>query len=82
MPTPLLATKLYIPPLYPRLVPLPSLIERLNVALSMRGGFPRALTLISPPGGFAKTTLVTRSFGQARTETGSNQWQSRGMKRA
>jgi len=50
--TPLLTTKLYIPPVRPELVPRPRLIERLNA------GLHRKLTLISAPAGFGKTTLV------------------------
>lgn len=53
MPTPILATKLYIPPPRPRIVHRPHLIERLN------DGLPRKLTLISAPAGFGKTTLVS-----------------------
>ena len=52
MPTPLLTTKLYIPPPRPNLVPRPRLIERLNE------GLRRKLTLISAPAGFGKTTLL------------------------
>jgi len=59
--SPLLKTKLYIPPVRPdpstglrtRLVPRPRLIERLNV------GLHRRLTLISAPAGFGKTTLLS-----------------------
>ncbi len=59
MSTPLLTTKLYIPPVRPdpstglraRLVPRPRLIERLNA------GLDHNLTLISAPAGFGKTTL-------------------------
>ena len=43
METPLLQTKLYIPPPRPNLVPRPRLIERLNA------GLHRKLTLISAP---------------------------------
>jgi LuxR family transcriptional regulator, maltose regulon positive regulatory protein len=53
MPTPILATKLYLPPPRPNLVPRPRLIERLNE------GLHRKLTLISAPAGFGKTTLVS-----------------------
>ena len=67
---PLLQTKLYIPPIRPELVSRPRLIERLNAGLSKRGGFPRtrdafsrALTLISAPAGFGKTTLVSEWVG-------------------
>ena len=49
--TPLLQTKLYIPPPRPNLVPRPRLNERLD--------FGRKLTLISAPAGFGKTTLVS-----------------------
>jgi LuxR family maltose regulon positive regulatory protein len=51
--SPILATKLYIPPASPNLVLRPRLIERLN------RGLHRKLTLISAPAGFGKTTLVS-----------------------
>ncbi len=53
MPTPILATKLYIPRLRPHVVSRPRLIERLNE------GLQRNLILISAPAGFGKTTLVS-----------------------
>src|SRR5450631_2857259 len=53
MPTPILATKLYIPPLRPNVVLRSRLIERLNE------GLHRNLTLIAAPAGFGKTTLVS-----------------------
>src|SRR6266699_3926176 len=53
MPTPILATKLYIPPLRPDVVIRPRLIEQLNE------GLRRNLILISAPAGFGKTTLVS-----------------------
>src|SRR5689334_9146944 len=53
MATPILATKLYIPPPPPRVVLRPRLVERLNE------GLHRKLTLISAPAGFGKTTLVS-----------------------
>src|SRR6266487_4618100 len=53
MPTPILATKLYIPRLRPHVVQRPRLIERLNE------GLHRKLTLISAPAGFGKSTLVS-----------------------
>src|SRR6266849_5051705 len=53
MPTPILATKLYIPPPRPNVVSRPRLLERLNE------GLHRNLTLISAPAGFGKTTLVS-----------------------
>ncbi|HEX6554273.1 MAG TPA: AAA family ATPase, partial [Ktedonobacteraceae bacterium] len=51
--TPILATKLYIPPLRPNVVSRPRLLERLNE------GLHRKLTLIAAPAGFGKTTLVS-----------------------
>jgi LuxR family maltose regulon positive regulatory protein len=62
MTTPLLTTKLYIPPVRPRerVVPRPRLIGQLNEGVArQRGGFARKLTLISAPAGFGKTTLVS-----------------------
>ena len=55
MPTPILATKLYVPPPRANLVLRPRLIERLNEGLSSG----RKLTLISAPAGFGKTTLIS-----------------------
>src|SRR6266487_5098404 len=52
-PTPILAPKLYIPPLRPHVVIRPHLLERLNE------GLHRKLILISAPAGFGKTTLVS-----------------------
>ncbi len=57
METPLLTTKLYIPPIRPELVPRPRLIERLDEGLRLG----RQLTLISAPAGFGKTTPVSES---------------------
>jgi LuxR family transcriptional regulator, maltose regulon positive regulatory protein len=51
--TPILATKLYLPPLRPNVVSRPRLLERLNE------GLHRKLTLIAAPAGFGKTTLVS-----------------------
>src|SRR6266480_2510084 len=53
MSTPILATKLYIPPLRAKVVSRPRLIERLNE------GLHRKLILISAPAGFGKTTLIS-----------------------
>jgi LuxR family maltose regulon positive regulatory protein len=55
MSTPILATKLYIPPPRAKIVLRPSLIERLNKGLSSGC----KLTLISASAGFGKTTLVS-----------------------
>lgn len=56
--TPLLATKLYIPPARPNRVPRPRLIEKLNST--------RPLTLIAAPAGFGKTTLVSDWIPQSQ----------------
>lgn len=53
MPTPILATKLYIPPPRPEAVHRPRLIERLNEVPH------RKLTLICAPAGFGKTRLLS-----------------------
>src|SRR6476646_251717 len=53
MSTPILATKLYIPPPRPKVVLRARLIERLNEGLHGK------LTLVSAPAGFGKTTLVS-----------------------
>ena len=62
MATPLLQTKLYIPPPRPGLVSRPHLVERLNEGLRLS----RKLTLISAPAGFGKTTLLSE-WVNART---------------
>jgi len=54
VPAPILATKLYIPPVRRRSVPRPRLVERLNEGLAAG----HRLTLVSAPAGFGKTTLV------------------------
>ncbi len=54
MSTPILATKLYIPPPRSKVVTRLRLIERLNEGLQRTPG----ITLISAPAGFGKTTLV------------------------
>jgi LuxR family maltose regulon positive regulatory protein len=53
--TPLLTTKLYIPPPRPNLVPRPRLVARMDEGLRA----DRKLTLIAAPAGFGKTTLAT-----------------------
>jgi len=55
MSTPILATKLFIPPPRAKIVLRPRLIERLNEGLSSG----RKLTVISASAGFGKTTLVS-----------------------
>ncbi len=61
MSTPILATKLYIPPPRPTVVSRPRLIERLNEGLHHK------LTLISAPAGFGKTTLLTQWLSESGT---------------
>ena len=51
MATPLLTTKLYIPPPRPNLVARPHLIQRLDEGLH----WGHRLTLVSAPAGFGKT---------------------------
>ena len=60
MPAPLLTTKLFMPPPRPHAVPRPRLIERLNEGLEQR----RALTLVSAPAGFGKSTLLSAWIDQ------------------
>ena len=55
MPAPILATKLYLPPPRPGIVPRPRLMERLNEGLTAG----RKLALISASAGFGKTTLAS-----------------------
>ena len=52
MPTPVIVTKLFIPPPRPSAVARPRLIMRLNAGLHHK------LTLVAAPAGFGKTTLV------------------------
>ena len=63
MATPLLTTKLYIPPVRPELVSRPRLIEQLNA------GLHRKFTLISAPAGFGKTTLLSEWVQQSERPT-------------
>ena len=55
METPLLRTKLYIPPTRPKWVARPRLIEQVDAGLQAG----HKLTLISAPAGFGKTSLVS-----------------------
>ncbi len=55
MSTPILGTKLYVPPPRPKIVLRSRLIERLNEGRASG----RKLTLVSAPAGFGKTTLVS-----------------------
>jgi LuxR family maltose regulon positive regulatory protein len=72
MTTPLLTTKLYVPPPCPNLVPRPGLTERPNEGISGQDcsfgrnpGFTHKLTLISALAGFGKTTLVSEWINQS-----------------
>ncbi len=68
MSTPILATKLYIPPLRPQAVRRPQLLAQLNA------GRQRKLTLISAPAGFGKTTLVSEWVNELRgSRPGANE---------
>jgi LuxR family transcriptional regulator, maltose regulon positive regulatory protein len=67
MPTPLLATKLYIPPPRPNVVRRHRLIARLNE------GLHRKLTLISAPAGFGKTTLLASWLAESEKVKGKRQ---------
>jgi LuxR family maltose regulon positive regulatory protein len=64
MATPLLQTKLYIPPVRPELVPRPRLIGQLDA------GLHRKLTLVSAPAGFGKTTLLSEWVGSCGRPVG------------
>jgi hypothetical protein len=59
MSTPILVTKLYIPPPRPKVVLRRRLIERLNQGLRQNQGFGRKLTLILASAYFGKTTLIS-----------------------
>ncbi|MEM7343372.1 MAG: LuxR C-terminal-related transcriptional regulator [Chloroflexota bacterium] len=58
MPSDLLQTKLYIPPVRATLIPRSRLINQLNE------GATRKLTLIAAPAGFGKTTLLSEWIAQ------------------
>jgi LuxR family transcriptional regulator, maltose regulon positive regulatory protein len=56
---PILRTKLFVPPIRSNRVARPRLIDQIN------GGLEKALTLISAPAGYGKTTLVSVWLGEA-----------------
>ncbi|MCB9078607.1 MAG: hypothetical protein H6631_13490 [Anaerolineaceae bacterium] len=58
--SPLLTTKLYIPPARPNLVPRPHLTRRFDAGLTGK------LTLISAPAGFGKTTVLSEWISHSR----------------
>jgi LuxR family maltose regulon positive regulatory protein len=64
MSTPLLATKLYIPPPRAKVVSRPRLLERLNEGLQQTP----SVALISAPAGFGKTTLLSSWIDDVQTE--------------
>jgi LuxR family maltose regulon positive regulatory protein len=68
MPIPLLATKLYVPPLRPEWVPRQRLLDRLE------SGLRRKLTVVSAPAGFGKTTLLSEWHGSPRDRGPSFAW--------
>ncbi len=61
MPLPILATKLYSPPLREDHISRPRLIQQLQTGVS------RKLTLVSAPAGFGKTTLISDWLNQQTT---------------
>ncbi len=73
MSTPLIATKLFVPPRRSKVVLRPRLNARLNEGLNQNQGFGRKLTLISAPAGFGKTTLVSEWCNLQRAQ---NAWLS------
>jgi len=63
--SPILTTKLYIPPLPPKVVVRTRLLERLDEGLSEGS----KLSLISAPAGFGKTTLVSEWLASGKRPT-------------
>ncbi len=64
MPTPVIVTKLFIPPPRPSAVARPHLIARLDE------GVHRKLTLVAAPAGFGKTTLVASWIAERMKDKG------------
>ena len=69
METSLLATKLFVPPARPGLVPRPRLMERLQLALTSR------LTLVSAQAGYGKSTVLAQWISEKKLQ-GSTAWVS------
>jgi LuxR family maltose regulon positive regulatory protein len=69
-PYPLLATKLYAPPVRPQLVTRPRLLAQLDMGLASK------LTLLSAPAGFGKTTLLSAWCAIAQGRAVSCAWVS------
>ncbi|MEJ2598821.1 MAG: LuxR C-terminal-related transcriptional regulator [Anaerolineales bacterium] len=63
MASPILVTKLFVPPTRAKLVHRSELIERLN------DGLDRKLTLLSAPAGFGKTTMVSHWVEKIRKDS-------------
>ena len=63
MSTPILATKLYIPPPRPKAVARPRLIQQLHA------GVQRKLSLLSAPAGFGKTSVLAEWIAQSDRPT-------------
>jgi ATP/maltotriose-dependent transcriptional regulator MalT len=63
---PILATKLYIPSLLPKVVVRTRLLERLDERVRVSAGGTPGVTLISAPAGFGKTTLVSEWVNNLR----------------
>jgi LuxR family maltose regulon positive regulatory protein len=59
MATPLMSTKVYLPP------PRPQLVHRMRLLERLRAGLDRRLTLLSAPAGFGKTTLLSAWLASA-----------------
>jgi len=61
---PLLKAKLYVPPLRPKLVFRPHLLERLKAGLQLK------LTLVAAPAGYGKTTLLSEGIRSSQMPVG------------
>ncbi|MFZ6029595.1 MAG: LuxR C-terminal-related transcriptional regulator [Chloroflexota bacterium] len=68
MPMPVLATKLYLPPLRPEMVTRTRLIARLQEGLLQNQQFSRKVSIISAPAGFGKTTLLSAWIAACRAD--------------
>ena len=64
MDNPLLKTKLYMPPIRPKLVFRPRLLERLKAGLQLK------LTLVAAPAGYGKTTLLSEGIRSSQMPVG------------
>ena len=62
MSTPILATKLYIPP------PRPNVVLRSRLTARLNAGLHQKLTLIAAPAGFGKTTLLSEWLASQSSE--------------